>query len=532
MTHKELARAAVRLDDAGTPADRYALRTMLADRLRGDLRLYGARLHALEADYQRFLSSWTTEHVPPGAIPTRLPEDVHARRRYLIGGLVALTAESLLAAWIFAHRGVLPLFGIVAAVCVTLVFDGALDLLLVAKNPRPKEALRTLKRRLVLPAFLAFVLAAAFLALARYVEGGLALLLLPLFSGALWVATMALLLLAAALFCAAHLYGTTLRQEREYAELDREARQNFAFLRELEREGPLVEVKAGSPDGDAHGSSRSAFQSARGINAALLLLAAVGALTSCQPSHGSTAAETAAARPERSRCDVVLDLSGSVVGLARVWSHVRDELPAIITGAHCRELAVSGFDTDGWMLRPLVRPLELPAPATPADAGEWAAFGNFEQAAAADGQARYAATVRDTLRVLDGVQLPDSGVGAKGSDVVGVVQRFAALRDPEPRLVLLLTDFADSRYRVIPPIPAPTGAIRLIVLLAPARPKDARLAIGRELSAADQYENRSRELKRAAPWVIVVPYFTENLADVVAETTTVSARSPTGRTPR
>ena len=43
-------------------------------------------------------------------------------------------------------------YGVLAAVCITLVFDRALELLLIAKNPRPKEALRTLKRWLVLPA--------------------------------------------------------------------------------------------------------------------------------------------------------------------------------------------------------------------------------------------------------------------------------------------------------------------------------------------------------------------------------------------
>lgn len=519
MTNKELARAAVQLDDAGTPADRHALRTSLADRLRGDLTLQVARLKSLETDHRRFLSSWTTEHVPGGTIPTRLPEDVHARRRYLVGGLVALTAEALLAAWIFALRGVFPLFGILAAVCITLVFDRALELLLIAKNPRPKEALRTLKRWLVLPAFVTFLLAAAFLALARYVEGSLALLLLPLFTGSLWAATMALLLLAAALFCAAHLYGTTLRQEEEYAELHREARHNLTFLRQLEREDQLVEVRTMPPDGNGRVSAESSFQSSRGIHTALLLLAALGSLASCRPAQGSIGTRTVTARSEPARCDIVLDLSGSVVGLDRAWNHVRAELLAIITTAHCGELTVWGFDVDGWALRPLAPPLQLPVPETAPDVqlGEWGVFSNLHDAAQVETRRQFTAALVESLCVLDSsTVVPEEIPDAKGSDVVGVLQRFAALRDPEPRLVLLVTDLADSRYRRLPSIPPPASPVRLVVLLAPAKPRDAKLTMGRELSGADQYLDRSAQLRRAAPWVTVVPYFTEGLAEIIA----------------
>jgi len=519
MTHKELTRAAVRLDDAGTPADRYALRTVLADRLRGDLRLYVARLHALETDYQRFLSSWTTEPVPVGAVPTRLPEDVHARNRYLAGGLVALVAEALLGAWIFALRGVPPLFGVLAAICITLVFDRALDLVLVAKNPRPKEALRTLKRRLVLPAFVAFVLAAAFVALARYVEGGLALALLPLFTGALWAATMALLLLAAALFCAAHLYGTTLRLEEEYTQVDREARANFTLLQALEREPPPIEVGEIPPNGKG---SSSGSRNRRGLHTAMLLLVAIGASASCRPSQDSRAVVAAAATmPDQARCEVVLDLSGSVVGLDRAWVHLRSELPAVIAAARCRELTVSGFDTDGWMPRSLVRTLVLPTPAGPTTAGELGVFQNIREAETAAGAARYAAALRDKLAALDSTRLPAAGTEATGSDVVGVLRRYAELRDPRPRLVLLLTDLADSRSRHLPELPRPQGRLTLVVLLAPARAEDARRTMGKALSGADQYQNRSAQLRRAAPWVRVLPYFTSDLAVLLARSDSI-----------
>ena len=67
-----------------------------------------------------------------------------------------------------------------------------------------------------------FLAALAFGMLARYVYGGLALILLPLFSIALWLGTLSLLLLAAALFTIAHLRGWTLRHEVLYHQRDAE----------------------------------------------------------------------------------------------------------------------------------------------------------------------------------------------------------------------------------------------------------------------------------------------------------------------
>ena len=71
-----------------------------------------------------------------------------------------------------------------------------------------------------------------------------------------------------------------------------------------------------------------------------------------------------------------------------------------------------------------------------------------------------------------------------------------------PRLVLLVTDLADSRYRKFPEIPKPTGAVRLIVLHVPATRTDAKRTMGKALLGADQYRNRSAQLRRAAPGLL------------------------------
>jgi hypothetical protein len=197
---------------------------------------------------------------------------------------------------------------------------------------------------------------------------------------------------------------------------------------------------------------------------------------------------------------------------------VRAELPAIVSSARCGELTVSGFDVDGWALRPLTRTLRLPGQGTSSDArlGEWGAFSNVREAAQAEERRQFMTALADSLHALDSIVVPESIAEAKSTDVVGVLRRFAALQEREPRLVLLVTDLADSRYRTLPPIPAPACPMRLVVLLAPATPKDAKLTMGKALSGADQYRNRSEQLRRAAPWVTVVPYFTEGLAGAIA----------------
>jgi hypothetical protein len=82
-------------------------------------------------------------------------------------------------------------------------------------------------------------------------------------------------------------------------------------------------------------------------------------------------------------------------------------------------------------------------------------------------------------------------------------------------LVLLITDLADSRHR-LPPIAAPAGKVQVLVLLAPATAAEIRRATGKRLTAAEQYALRTRELGRAAPWVTAVPFFTEDLAELLA----------------
>lgn len=154
---------------------------------------------------------------------------------------------------------------------------------------------------------------------------------------------------------------------------------------------------------------------------------------------------------------------------------------------------MSGFDTGRWTPRPLVRTRQFPASLAPSMRGSSACSGISRRPS----QWRAPDSTQGPCRglwPLDSVRLPDSGVTATGSDVVGVLWRYAELLDLRPRLVLLLTDLADSRYRELPPIAKPAGAVRLVVLLAPATSNDAKLTMGKALSASDQYRNRSDQI--------------------------------------
>jgi len=47
------------------------------------------------------------------------------------------------------------------------------------------------------------------------------------------------------------------------------------------------------------------------------------------------------------------------------------------------------------------------------------------------------------------------------------------------------------------------------------RPKDAQLSIGKPLSGPEQFELRSQQVGKAAPWAGFLPYLTQNLAVVL-----------------
>src|SRR5207247_498522 len=235
MNLKQLEKARRALRHAGTLADRNQLRAALIPRLTNDIEVLQQSKDTGRADYRRRLERWRTEEIPENVPVCAIPSEVQDSRLYRVTGSFALLGEMGLAAWIFHRLGVGWWFGVLIALFVTFTLHGIF--LHIFDNPeRPKETIYRIRRYASLPAIVGFLLALGLGMLARYVYGGLAYMLLPLFSAALWLGTLSLLVLAASLFTLAHILGWSRRHETEYRNFDADERGSSAFLKELDGE--------------------------------------------------------------------------------------------------------------------------------------------------------------------------------------------------------------------------------------------------------------------------------------------------------
>src|SRR2546422_1722323 len=235
MTSKEIEKSKTHLRNAGTPTDRNQVRAMLIARLENEIEALSAAKETVRQDFRRLLARWQTRDVPETVPVCAIPSDVHDMRLYRLTAIFALLCEMFLAAWVFSRLGVSSWFGVATALFITITLHGVF-LQLFDDSERPKRAIHRIKHVVLIPAIVGFLAALAFGMLARYVYGSLALILLPLFSISLWLGTLSLLLLAAALFTVAHLRGWSLRHQIAYHQHDAEEQANVTFLKELKDE--------------------------------------------------------------------------------------------------------------------------------------------------------------------------------------------------------------------------------------------------------------------------------------------------------
>jgi hypothetical protein len=535
MKFGEIAKARTTLLNAGTTFDRNQLRATLMSHLAKDVEALGAQMATVRADYRRKLERWRTQEVPENVWVSALPSDMHDSRLYRLTGVFALLCEMALAAWIFQWLGVGWWMGVATALGITLTLHGIF--LHLFDNPeRPKEAIHRLRTRVSLPAIFGFLVALAVFVLARYVQGPLAILLLPAFSFALWLGTLSLLILAASLFTVAHIQGWSARHEREYRELDNEERVSGAFLEELRAEGTRPETVASrSPfAGALSGIPGTVAGRVAGLLTGGILALAVASTSGCATAAKSASVPDAAvaARPAAAILHAFVDASGSCVrpALSEAWDTVRQELPEIVEQHGITQLNVWQFDVDGWSPRRL---REIPLPAkqvavrlqTPGT--EWASFANIRMAVheseerewrrqTVEAQQRYREGIASALGALDREPvLAAANHETPQSDIVGLLRRLSQASEQGPQYVLILTDLADTRYRNFPKLPPPQGKGRVLVLLVPAQPKDARLTLGKPFAGPEQFAIRTRQLRGAAPWITVAPYFAHNLAELL-----------------
>ena len=528
MTQTQIEKARRSLHHAGTLEDRAYLRSLYIPELTDDIETLRESKDSVRADFKRTMERWRTERVPEN-IPIRaIPSDIHESRLYRITGIFALICEMGLAAWVFNRLGVAPIFGVLSALCITLTLHGVF--LHVFDNPeRPKETVHKVKCFASTPAIIGFLIALTFAVLARYVSGSLAILLLPFFSLALWLGTISLLILAAGLFTLAHIRGWSLRHEKHYCGLDSEERASRAFLNELEPASAMQHERqvAMLP---AH-SDHPRFDGRSALPAIALVALALSANTACAPAltSASTSATGAPATSQpAATLHIYIDWSGSLTrpALEEAWNTIKEELPQIAEHHRVSALEVSRFDEDGWCPERLIE-IQLPIFTEPARvklaSSEWDSFANIRDAVRDSEEetwrneqssihAQYEKALRESLQKLAGANvLPPADFETHNSDPVGLLRRIAETREPHPEFAIVLTDMADTRQKTMPKIPAPQSDIRVLVLIAPAKPKDAILTIGEALAGPEQFALRSRQLRDAAPWIAVAPHFTRNL---------------------
>jgi hypothetical protein len=131
---------------------------------------------------------------------------------------------------------------------------------------------------------------------------------------------------------------------------------------------------------------------------------------------------------------------------------------------------------------------------------------------AVEAQQHYRESISSALRALDKeTVLPDAKHETPRSDIVGLLRRVSQASERSTQYVLILTDLADTQHRSFPKLPPSEGKVKVLVLLAPALPKDAALTLGKALAGPEQFDIRERQLREAAPWIKVAPYFAHNL---------------------
>jgi len=536
MDHKAIHKARTALVNAGSLADRNDLRSRLVVDLRNDIDVAQQGKDATNSEYRRQLERWRTEAVPKDTTASGIASELADARLYRLTGAFALLAEMGLAAWVFWRLGVGFLFGILAAVLVTLTLHGAL-LQLFNDPDRPKATVFRLRKFALLPALLGFLVALGLGVLARYVGGWLALTLLPLFSFALWLATISLMVLAASLFTMAHLLGWSRRYERQYRALDNEERASRSFLKELDGDSDaspalqIVEpIKSLSSAGEGKDKVSRGIAASSVIFLAICFWSNVGCSTNVPSAEGSTATAPHEAIVEvpTASLHVMIDTSGSCVrsALNESWETIKAELPQIIETQHANALTLWSFDEDGWCpkrVKDVALPTRRVAVRSPRAANEWEDFANIREAVReVEGQKwaneqkaeedNYFRKIGEALAPLDTMPfLPEPSHESRESDPVGLLKRISQTREKHPQFFIVLTDLADTKHKELPAIAAPEHEVHVLVLLAPAEPKDALITIGKPLSGPAQFDLRSRQLQQAVPWVAAAPYFARNI---------------------
>jgi hypothetical protein len=214
------------VNNAGDPIDLKATLSKGINRLAHQNNLLEERKAGLRLVYSKGLEKWWTTSVPTHQVPFPIPEDRHTARRYRGAAYACIAFEALLGASIFATFLMLPwwvaiLVGTVVAVLAANIFESSI-LLLFRQVDRPKQMLNDIRRWVLRPGFILFAVSLLFWLAARTATKEMALFLEPAMQITLWLTTVSLLLLGAALLAAASIVSWSEQITGEYRAVEQE----------------------------------------------------------------------------------------------------------------------------------------------------------------------------------------------------------------------------------------------------------------------------------------------------------------------
>ena len=215
-----------RADQAGEPADLKETLVEGISRLEHQDRLFEEWKSGLRLVYSKGLEKWWTTPVLTNQTPFPIPEDRQTARRYRGAAFACIGIESLLGASIFATFLMLPwwvaiLVGAVVAVLAANIFESSI-LLIFRQVDRPKQMLDEIRRWVLWPAFILFAVSLLIWLAARTATDELAMFLEPAMQITLWMTTVSLLLLGAALLTAASIVNWSKEISDEFRAVEQE----------------------------------------------------------------------------------------------------------------------------------------------------------------------------------------------------------------------------------------------------------------------------------------------------------------------
>lgn len=214
--------------------------------------------------------------------------------------------------------------------------------------------------------------------------------------------------------------------------------------------------------------------------------------------------------------NIIVDYTGSLVdaAAAEAWANLRQALPEVVESINACSVVLWAFQGDGWQWARL-KELRIPSRPSPNSSSELTDFANVKRALENAETRRIRGEVVEALKPLEEVSVsPPLGHEASMSNVVGMLKRIAETKE-SGSVFILITDLADSKFRSLPHIDAPSTRVCAIAILVPSKPKDAVLTLGKDLPADQQFDVRSRQLRQSASWVSVLPYFSRGLLAVI-----------------